>query len=548
MRPALGRVMKLDKLFAAAASALVLLLAFPTIAGDKTMLAVGAICRVEAHDETPGGNPHLVIEDGMGTGGIPIATSNPKAQAWFNYGIKLFHAYYHEDAKRAFDNAVAADPRCAMCLWGQALSRGPVQNFGVSDEDMKAGLVMARKAQPLARTRREKLLVAAMIKRDSRAQDAPAQHDFAKDVLAAEKTGPDAPDLRLIAAEAQLSMWRQGDHSIAGDTIAIIEPILRQRPDDTAAIHYYIHATERAGHAGLALAYAEKLSRLAPKASHLVHMAAHTFFRVGRYQDAAAINAFALQVDADHLTVNATPGRVSSSAMYYEHNLNFGMAGSLMSGDRALALKFADHLPRAYPDMAAQKDDMAFGQARRFIIYARYEPARMLALDEPAADSPETRSFYHYARGEAYAVLGDAKALAAEADKITGDDRAMKVARLVLAGRLAVLQGRFKDAAGSFEQAGAEEDQFPPETMDPPPWWYPVRRSAAAAWLQAGDFARAAETAKKSLQAWPDDALALLVLSRAEDGLGQAADARHDEAAAMGGWEGNFSKLDMKGI
>jgi tetratricopeptide (TPR) repeat protein len=221
------------------------------------------------------------------------------------------------------------------------------------------------------------------------------------------------------------------------------------------------------------------------------------------------------------------------------------MAGSLMSGDRALAVKFADHLPRAYPDMAAQKDDMSFSQARRFIIYARYEPARMLALPEPAADSPETRSFYHYARGEAFASQGDAKSLAAEADKITGDDRAMKVARAVLAGRLAVLQGRFSDAARSFEQAATEEDGFPPETMDPPPWWYPVRRSAAAAYLQAGDFARAAEQAKESLNAWPNDALALLVLSRAEDGLGHAADARHDQAAAIGSWEGDLSKIDI---
>src|SRR5439155_12968383 len=103
--------MKSDKHFAVAASALVLLLAFPTIAGDKTMLAVGAICRVEAHNETPGGNPHLVIEDGMGVGGFAIATAKPKAQAWFNYGITLFHAFYHEDTKRAFANAVAADPR-----------------------------------------------------------------------------------------------------------------------------------------------------------------------------------------------------------------------------------------------------------------------------------------------------------------------------------------------------------------------------------------------------------------------------------------------------
>ena len=108
--------MKPDRYLALAASALVWLTAFPTVAGDKTNLAIFAICRVEQHGDVAGGNPHIAIEDGMGVGGFPIATASRPAQQWFDYGIKLFHAFYHEDAKRAFDKAVQADPRCAMCL------------------------------------------------------------------------------------------------------------------------------------------------------------------------------------------------------------------------------------------------------------------------------------------------------------------------------------------------------------------------------------------------------------------------------------------------
>ena len=84
-------------------------------------------------------------------------------------------------------------------------------------------------------------------------------------------------------------------------------------------------------------------------------MAAHTFLRVGRYEDAAAINAFALRVDTEHLTDTATPG-LPSVATYYAHNLAFGMAGTLLSGDRALALKFADHVHRAYAESDFAKD------------------------------------------------------------------------------------------------------------------------------------------------------------------------------------------------
>jgi tetratricopeptide (TPR) repeat protein len=547
-------MMKRDTLCAVAGATFVWLLALPTTAADESFIgksfadkslgAVFAICRVESRAEPRDTKRTIFIQPGMGDGGFPISTTNPKAQAWFNYGIKMYHAFYHDDARRAFDNAVAADPHCALCLWGQALSRGPTMNFDAEADDLKLGLEIAKRAQAQARTARDKLLTAAMVKRYSRPQDVAAERDFAAGLIKAEKIGPATPDLRLLASEVLLTAWKRGDHATAAEAIGLIEPILHSAPQNTAAIHYYIHATEYAGHPTLALPYAEKLAALAPGASHLIHMAAHTFFRVGRYEDAATINASAMRTDSDHLTETRTAGPVST-ALYYEHNLNFGMAGALMSGDRAVALKFADHLPRAFPNMDSEKDGMSFDQARRFIIYARYDPQRMLSLPEPSADSPETRSFYHYARGEVFAALGDAKSLALETEKVGGSDRAMKIARLVLAGRLAMLQHRFSEAAGAFEQAGALQDQFVISSMDPPAWWYPVRRSAAAAWLETGQFQSAAEAAEKSLLAWPNDPLALLVLSKANDGLGHHEDARRYDAQAVGLWMGDIAKVNV---
>ena len=541
--------MRLDRLSAVAAATLVWLVALPTEAANKSDDAVFAICRAETRIDPRGGNPTISIQAGMGDGGFKIATASPQAQLWFDYGIKMFHAFYHEDAKRAFDKAVAADPHCALCLWGQALSRGAVMNFDVEAADLKAGLGMAKRAQMEARTAREKLLAAAMVKRYSRAQDVAAERDFAADLIQADKTGPSATDLRLLAAEVFLTAWRRGDHSMAAPATALIEPVLRSAPKNTAAIHYYIHATEYAGQAGLALPYAEKLAALAPKASHLIHMAAHTFFRVGRYEDAATINASAIRSDAEHLTQTTTPGPLGT-ALYYGHNLNFGMAGSLMSGDGRLALKFADHLHRAFPESDFDKDGDSYSEARRFAIYARYDPQRMLSLPEPAADSPQTRSFYHYARGEAFAALGDAKSLEMEAAKIIGDDQAVQIARGVLAGRLAMLQHRFREAAAAFEQAALVQDKLLPlpGNMDPPAWWYPVRRSAAAAWLQAGQFQAAADAAQKSLATWPADPLALLVLSKANDGLGHHEEARRYDAQAIGLWFGDIGKVNAATI
>jgi tetratricopeptide (TPR) repeat protein len=538
--------MKPDTLSAIAASALVWLLAFPTIAADKeadkTDFAIFSICRVEQHAGIAAGHQTISIESGMGDGGFAIATASPSAQRWFDYGIKLFHAFYHDDAKRAFDRAVAADPRCAMCLWGQALSHGPTANFDVSDDELKTALDDAQKAKRAARTRREKLLAAAMIRRYTRAPDAATERDFANDLLKTDTSG--AQDIQLIAVEALLAAHRRGDHDAPAQAMAVLEPILQKTPENTGAIHYYIHATEFAGHPALALAYAEKLSGLAPKASHLVHMAAHTFMRVGRYEDAAAINAFALRVDAEHLTDTKTPG-LPSVAAYYAHNLAFGMAGAVMSGDRALALKFADHVHRVYPESDFAHDDLRDEDMRRFVIYARYDPQRMLSLPEPSADNVVTRALYHYGRSEAFAALHDATGLSREMAQVTGEDPAVVVGRGVLAGRLAMLQGHYADAAEAFEAAAVKQDTLLITGFDPPPWWYPVRRSAAAAWLLDGQYAKASDVAAASLKGWPADPLALLILSRAEDGSGRAADARRDDASAIGDWQGDIAKVDV---
>jgi tetratricopeptide (TPR) repeat protein len=512
---------------------------------DSTTFAVFAICRAEQHVEISGGTPHITIESGIGDGGFPVATTSRQAQDWFDYGIKLFHAFYHEDARQAFDNAAAADPDCAMCLWGQALSRGPTQNFDTSDADMKAGLAFAQQAQALAHTEREKILTAAMVQRYSAVQTPASEREFSAALLKGEAAGAPAPDLKLLAAEVLLTAWRRGDKATtATEAMALVEPILKANPNNTAAIHYYIHATEFAKQPALALAYAQKLSRLAPRASHLVHMAAHTFFHVGRYQGAATVNALALKVDAEHLTDTQTPGPLGT-ADYYTHNLVFGMAGTLMSGDRNLALKFADHLHKAYPDKAFQKDGMSNIEGKQFVIYARFDPARLLAMPEPAAENPETRSWYHYARGEAYAAQHDADGVAREAALVKGDKPVFQIARNVLAGRLAMVQGRYADAAQAFEAGAQQQGTLLETSWDPPAWWYPVRRSAAAAWLQAGQFDKAAAAAKQSLQDWPDDALAQLALSRAEDGLKQSTAAHHDHAGAVADWEGDLAKVDV---
>ena len=248
-----------------AAAPLVLALLAPTAASlDASALSVGHICRAEQVYVSSKGPRKIDFMTGVGTGGFAVRTANPEAQRWFDFGIQLYHAFYHEDGRLAFDKAVAADPGCAMCRWGQALSRGPTQNFDIEEKDAKAALGMAREALKAARTDEERALARALVDRYQARQTAQAEEAFASALLKAVAKDPSKIDIRLIAGEALLTADRRGDHSAAVQARAIIEPIVKAQPDNTAAIHYYIHATEAAGDPADALPYAE---RLAPGAS-----------------------------------------------------------------------------------------------------------------------------------------------------------------------------------------------------------------------------------------------------------------------------------------
>jgi hypothetical protein len=95
-----------------------------------------------------------------------------------------------------------------------------------------------------------------------------------------------------------------------------------------------------------------------------------------------------------------------------------------------------------------------------------------------------------------------------------------------------MLCGDANQAAVIFARTAiAQEKAFPvPKNFDPPPWWYPVRRSLAAAQLKAGRYAEAERAAHASLADWPQDALALRILSEAEARQGRRGAARDHRA------------------
>src|ERR1041385_3546518 len=65
------------------------------------------------------------LYDGVGSYSRKITTKSTEAQKYFDQGLGFLQGFNHRAAIRAFQQAAALDPDCAMAHWGVALACGP---------------------------------------------------------------------------------------------------------------------------------------------------------------------------------------------------------------------------------------------------------------------------------------------------------------------------------------------------------------------------------------------------------------------------------------
>jgi hypothetical protein len=542
-------------------------LAMGPLAMGPQAIAPGAVvpaahmCHVDTKDDPA--PPAKALLAGYGAGGFGIRTRSREAQAYFDNGMQLAHAFAHAAATSAFRRAEALDPTCAMCVWGEAWSRGPTINFGIDDKARAQLVRLTDKAAALAADAppKERAMIAALQKRylgGGGSGDGDLAFARAMDDLA--KAWPDDDAIAVLAADAWMIPAANGrDRDKLGRAIELLETVLRRSPDDTGAIHFYIHATEMNGVGVRALPYAERLQALAPAASHLVHMPSHTYFWAGRFRAAELSNIDAVAIDDADAARARTPGG-AFALDYHAHNVQFGAAAALMDGDARGALPLAaaeiERQATIAPDQPFPQ--MVLGTA--YFVYGRYgSPAELAALTDPGPRLPYGHAMWLYAQGEAAARRGDVTGVKARASAIAvspGDLRKfgrfqsqgeamIAVARLVLTGRAAMMEHRFADAEAAYRRAADLQEARLGTFSDPPSWWYPVRRSVAAA-LEAQDRPQAAAAeARKAMTRWASDPVGLQILAESDRREGRTDAADREVASARSNWIGDVSALPL---
>ena len=532
----------------------------------SALLANIAICGGD--DAPPPRIPEVM--PGYGGGGFAITHLNPEAQAFFDNGMQLAHAFAHKAATAAFARSVQLDPGCAMCLWGAAWSDGPTINYTIDAARLKeaAGKIDAAEKllTPASPAKERELIAALKLRYINGGGTGAGDRAFARAMDALAVRYPEDDEIAVITADAWMIPSAQaGTAKNLPRAVALLETVLKRNPDYTPAIHFYIHATEMGGFPARAEPYADRLSTLAPRASHLVHMPSHTFYWVGRYQDAADANVHAVAMGIENAKRQGLPQPGGEWLLpYHGHNVQFGVGGALMSGDGKDALALSAPMLAAgpgNPDATNPFVQMAMGTA--YAAQARFaEPKDVLALADPGEKLGFARAYWHYARGEAQARLGNAAGVRAELalipmrlsaakkeDMTAHAAQLMRIARLVLEGRAAMIEGHPLLAAKAFEKgATLDETKMMAQLSDPPAWWYPVRRSYAAALLAAGKPKEALEQANIVLARRLNDPVTQSVRADAETALGMAEAAAKDRALVARGWRGDKAALELAAI
>jgi tetratricopeptide (TPR) repeat protein len=230
----------------------------------------------------------------LGQIAFPTSASGA-AQDAFIRGVLLLHSFEYDDAREVFQEAQKAAPDFAMAYWGEAMTYNHPLWGQTAPEAAQAALAR------LAPTAEQRLATAGTDKErdwlravealfgpgDKQARDTA----YATQMRKMHEQYPDDLEVKAFYALAILGTSHAGrDLATYMRAAALVEDVYRQNPQHPGAAHYLIHSYDDPIHAPLGLRYAEAYAKIAPSASHALHMPSHIYFALGMWDAASEMN------------------------------------------------------------------------------------------------------------------------------------------------------------------------------------------------------------------------------------------------------------------
>ena len=464
----------------------------------------------------------------------PVTTSSAQAQTWFTRGLLWAYAFNHEEAVTCFEQAIGADPGCALAHRGLAYALGPNYNKpweAFDPADLASSLPRAHAAAaaagrapgaaPVERALAQ--AIAARYPATELAGDGSGWNaGYAGAMREVYRAHPNDLDVATLFADALMNLtpWALWDLSTGQpaegtgtvEAKAVLERALatgegRAHP---GVLHMYIHLMEMSARPEDALQAGDLLRELVPDAGHLRHMPTHLDVLCGDYRSVVSANTAAIAADERFV---ARRGAMNFYTLYRAHNYHFKIYGAMFLGQARTALAAADQLAAAIPEellrvetppMADWLEGFVPMKMHALIRFGRW--ADIIAAPLPA--DPDlycvTTAMTRYAKGVACAAtgrIGDAeehrRQFAAAVARVPASRTVfnntchdiLAIAAAMLDGELEYRTGNYDAAFGHLRRAVDLDDGLPYD--EPWGWMQPARHAYGALLLEQGRVAEA---------------------------------------------------------
>jgi tetratricopeptide (TPR) repeat protein len=525
-----------------------------------------------------------------GTGDVHIQiTATPEAQMWFDQGLNLLHDFWDYESLRAFEQGVRVDRQCAMCYWGvyqaETAYHSTAKYFAnqalTKAENLKGHVSKAERLYIEAGVAHEAALKS--VKQEEKVDNSKEVHLWRKLV----KNNPKDTQARIFLAEALRDGYDDAGEPRVGqkEALAILQSVLKDEPENSAANHYWIHAVEASPHPEQALRSAEILGRLAPASGHIVHMPGHIFYRVGDY--ARAQKSFDASMQAEERYMQEQHVQPDDD-WNYVHNLMYAVANLMEEGQLREATALSSKLTGARGQLEATlypwsaRDSISRLDPRLPVALRTADSSRALELLNASEPPAELTNLGFLARGltdfsagmraldaqdmtkaeessirldgELWRISQEQKdAKKAEARETKTADAGppkiqlmpdalpdplvndLSVMSLELRAALMMRGKKTEDAKKLFEQAVEEEKAL--GYREPPIYIRPVGETEAAALMAAGEWADAKAAYKRALAERPRSGFPLYGIAMCSEQAGDVVAATTEYADFMEAWK-----------
>ena len=279
-------------------------------------------------------------------GRVNFKTScTPQSQEKFDRGVLLVHSFFYPDSVKAFTEAAAADPQCAVAYWGIAISQRPNPLvLPLSAAALKNGLEAAQKGKAMsAKTERESDWIAAIevyYKDYDKVDQTTRGLAYEKAMQQLMQKYPDDVEAAIFYALALNETALPSDKTYANvlKAGAILQKVAQTLPNHPGVLHYTIHSYDYSPLAQRGLAAANTYAKVAPAAPHARHMPAHIYSMIGQWPESVASNTTSL-VAAREQAARTWPGAAHPAE---PHMLDFTEFALLQMGQEKRAKQVVD--------------------------------------------------------------------------------------------------------------------------------------------------------------------------------------------------------------